>query len=54
VCSAGALGNKLRELAAQLEVDELVINTWAHDPEAQMRSYELLAEEFGLAANSAN
>lgn len=53
VGSASTVGKKLRELAAQLEVDELVIITWAHDPAAQMRSYELLAQEFGLAANSA-
>lgn len=53
VGSASTVGKKLRELAAELEVDELVIITWAHDPAAQMRSYELLAQEFGLAANSA-
>ena len=53
VGSASTVGKKLRELAAQLEVDELVIITWAHDPAAQMRSFELLAQEFGLAANSA-
>jgi len=53
VGSASKVGKQLRKLAAQLEVDELVIITWAHDPAAQMRSYELLAQEFGLAANSA-
>jgi hypothetical protein len=53
VGSASTVGKQLRKLAAQLEVDELVIITWAHDPAAQMRSYELLAQEFGLAANSA-
>ncbi len=53
VGSASTVCKQLRELAAQLEVDELVIITWAHDPAAQMRSYELLAQEFGLAANSA-
>ena len=42
---------KLRQLAARLEVDELVVITWTHDPAAQMRSYELLAQEFALAAN---
>jgi hypothetical protein len=42
---------KLRQLAARLEVDELVVITWTHDPAAQMRSYELLAQEFALTAN---
>ena len=37
------------ELAAALELDELVINTWAHDPAVRRRSYALLAEQFGLA-----
>jgi luciferase family oxidoreductase group 1 len=51
--SAATVGRKLRQLAARLEVQELVVITWTHDPAAQMRSYELLAQEFGLAANSA-
>jgi luciferase family oxidoreductase group 1 len=50
--SAATVGRKLRQLAARLEVDELVIITWTYDPVAQMRSYELLAQEFALAANS--
>jgi alkanesulfonate monooxygenase SsuD/methylene tetrahydromethanopterin reductase-like flavin-dependent oxidoreductase (luciferase family) len=50
--SAATVGRKLRQLAARLEVDELVVITWTHDPAAQMRSYELLAQEFALAANS--
>ena len=37
---------KLRALAKSLEVDELVVITWTHDPAAQRRSYELLAEQF--------
>jgi len=49
--SAATVGRKLRQLAARLMVDELVVITWTHDPAAQMRSYELLAQEFGLAAN---
>jgi hypothetical protein len=35
-------------LAQQLGLDEIVINTWTHDPEARKRSYELLAREFEL------
>ena len=49
--SPATLGRKLRQLAARLDVDELVLITWTHDPAAQMRSYELLAQEFALAAN---
>jgi alkanesulfonate monooxygenase SsuD/methylene tetrahydromethanopterin reductase-like flavin-dependent oxidoreductase (luciferase family) len=49
--SAATLGRKLRQLSTRLEVDELVLITWTHDPAAQMRSYELLAQEFALAAN---
>ena len=51
--SAATVGSKLRQLATRLEVQELVVITWTHDPAAQMRSYELLAQEFGLTANSA-
>ena len=40
---------QLRALAGELELDEIVINTWAHDPNVRRRSYELLAREFGLA-----
>jgi luciferase family oxidoreductase group 1 len=49
--SATTVGRKLRQLAARLEVQELVLITWTHDPSAQCRSYELLAKEFALAAN---
>ncbi len=34
---------RLRALAAQLQVEELVVITWTWDPLAQRRSYELLA-----------
>ena len=37
---------KLRALAESLQVDELVVITWAHDAAAQRRSYEILAKEF--------
>ena len=39
------VASKLRALADTLEVQELVVITWAHDPAARRRSYELLAEE---------
>lgn len=50
VGSASTVGSRLRQLARQLEVDEVVVITWTHDPQAQLRSYELLAREFSLAA----
>jgi luciferase family oxidoreductase group 1 len=43
------VGTKLRALAAGLGLDELVVNTWAHDPAARRRSYALLAAEFGIS-----
>ena len=39
---------KLRALADALQLDELVVNTWAHDPAVRRRSYTLLAQGFGL------
>jgi luciferase family oxidoreductase group 1 len=50
VGSAAEVGEQLRRLAEALQLDELVINTWAHDPAARRRSYTLLAQEFGLEA----
>ncbi len=50
VGSAASVGARLRQLARQLELDELVLITWTHDPQAQRRSYELLAREFSLPA----
>lgn len=41
---------RLEALAQQLQVQEIVVITWTWDPAAQRRSYELLAQEFGLAA----
>lgn len=46
------VGRRLRALAATLELDELVINTWAWHPGVRRRSYELLAREFALAAGA--
>jgi luciferase family oxidoreductase group 1 len=52
VGSGPQVADKLRALAAELELDELVINTWAHDPAVRRRSYALLAQEFGLPHTS--
>jgi luciferase family oxidoreductase group 1 len=50
VGSAKTVGAKLRELATDFMLDEVVINTWAHDPKVRRRSYALLAREFELDA----
>jgi luciferase family oxidoreductase group 1 len=49
VGTGAEVGAALRALAASLQLDELVINTWSHDREARRRSYTLLAQDFGLA-----
>ncbi len=48
VGTAAQVGDKLRALAASLGLDELVVNTWAHDPQVRRKSYALLAQEFSL------
>lgn len=50
VGSASVVAGQLRALAERLNVDEVVVITWTHDPQAQRRSYELLAQEFALTA----
>jgi len=49
VGTAAQVGEKMRALAASLGLDELVVNTWAHDPAVRRHSYALLAREFALA-----
>jgi luciferase family oxidoreductase group 1 len=49
VGSAAQVGAQMRALAASLGLDELVVNTWTHDPAVRRRSYALLAREFALA-----
>ncbi|MCC2633774.1 MAG: hypothetical protein K0S48_1660 [Ramlibacter sp.] len=49
VGSAPQVAAKLRALAQELALEELVVITWTWDPQAQRRSYELLAREFALA-----
>jgi luciferase family oxidoreductase group 1 len=49
VGSAPQVADKLHALAHKLGVEEVVVITWTHDPQAQRRSYELLAREFGLS-----
>ena len=40
------------DLAHTFAVDEIVVLTVCHDPSARLRSYELLAEAFGLVPTS--
>ena len=53
VGTAGEVGTALRALARRLELDELVVNTWAYQPAVRRRSYALLAREFALAGSDA-
>lgn len=53
VGEAAEVAARLRALAATLELDELVINTWAWHPGVRQRSYALLAREFALEARAA-
>ncbi len=46
---ADEVADRIRALAAELALDEIVVNTWAHDPAVRRRSYALLAREFGQA-----
>jgi luciferase family oxidoreductase group 1 len=48
VGSAEQVAARLKELAKSLELDELVVVTWTYNPAPRQRSYELLAEAFGL------
>jgi luciferase family oxidoreductase group 1 len=48
VGSATQVGAALRSLVAELSLDEIVVNTWAHDPAVRRHSYALLAREFEL------
>ncbi|MGV3493729.1 MAG: LLM class flavin-dependent oxidoreductase [Ramlibacter sp.] len=48
VGTAPQVAARLRALAGELQVDELVVITWTWDAQAQRRSYELLAREFAL------
>jgi len=50
VGKADEVASRLRELAQRLGLDELVIVTWTFDVAPRLRSYELLASAFGLAA----
>ena len=50
VGTAAEVGAQLRALGDELQLDEIVVNTWAHDPQVRRHSYTLLAREFATAA----
>ena len=45
----GSVRARLQQIAAEYTADELVVLTMTHDHAARRRSYELIAEELGLA-----
>ena len=49
VGTASQVTARLHELAAKFALDEIVINTWTHNPAARHESYALLADELGLS-----
>ena len=46
------VAGKLRQMAAELGVQEMAVLTTVHDATARQRSYTLLAAEFGLDARA--
>jgi luciferase family oxidoreductase group 1 len=50
VGSTRTVSERIVRLAETFELDEVVINTWAHDPTVRRTSYALLAEAFSLSA----
>ena len=52
VGAPATVGAKIRKLASDFALDEVVINTWAFDPAVRRRSYALLAQEFDLPASA--
>ncbi len=49
VGSAQTVSERIVRLAEAFQLDEVVINTWAHDPAVRRTSYALLAEAFSLS-----
>ena len=47
------VAGKLAALAEELKVEDVVVLSTAHDPEARRRSYTLLAQEFGMSEKTA-
>jgi luciferase family oxidoreductase group 1 len=54
VGTAPDVARRVRELAAELNVQEVALVTWTHNEAVRRRSYELLAKEFGLSESEAS
>ena len=52
VGSVDQVVERLNALAKRLDLDELVVVTWTYDQAPRLRSYELLAQAYGLKASS--
>jgi alkanesulfonate monooxygenase SsuD/methylene tetrahydromethanopterin reductase-like flavin-dependent oxidoreductase (luciferase family) len=48
VGTAGLVRERLEQMAGELGIGEVIVNTIVWDHEKRLRSYELLAREFGL------
>jgi luciferase family oxidoreductase group 1 len=46
------VAEELTQIARELEIDELIVNTITHSHEARLRSYTLLAEAMGLKSSA--
>ncbi len=51
VGSVATVRERIDRLVAQFSLDEVVVNTWAHDPAVRRTSYALLADAYRLSAN---
>ena len=51
VGSVATVRERIDRLVAQFSLDEVVVNTWAHDPAVRRTSYALFAEAYGLSAS---
>ena len=49
VGTGAQVAQKIQALAEAFGLEEIVINTWAHDPAVRRRSYALIAQAFGQA-----
>lgn len=45
--------DRLSEFVADNELDELIVTTYTHDPQARLRSFELLAQAWGTGPDAA-
>lgn len=49
VGTSAVVARRIRDLAQKLAVEEIAVVCWTHDEKVRRRSYELLAQEFGMA-----